>query len=233
MLSKIGSKILSICSWIFGIMFALVGFVAIFQEGFFIGLLMFVGAILLLPPTKRRLIAKTSKLSKGRLSAMGSFAIILAAFGFSEPEPVPDSNNTPQMLVSESKQQKNVANQTETDIEEKRLVEVEDINQDQNADRVDNPFTDTEELTANSTDKVEIEEPKPVVEKPKPVPVVEKPKPVPVVEKPKPVANNSCSGLPRTCGKMSSCKQAYQALECGNRRLDKDKDGIPCESICQ
>ena len=224
MLSKIGSKILSICSWIFGIMFALVGFVAIFQEGFFIGLLMFVGAILLLPPTKRRLIAKTSKLSKGRLSAMGSFAIILAAFGFSEPEPVPDSNNTPQMLVSESKQQKNVANQTETDIEEKRLVEVEDINQDQNADRVDNPFTDTEELTANSTDKVEIEETKPVVEKPKPVPVV---------EKPKPVANNSCSGLPRTCGKMSSCKQAYQALECGNRRLDKDKDGIPCESICQ
>ena len=230
-MSGIGSKILSICSWIFGIMFALIGFVAIFQEGFFIGLLMFIGAVLLLPPTKRRLMSKIPKLSKGKLSAIGSVAIISSVFGFSEPQPVPSSSSTPQMLSSENNKQENVADQTEKDVEEDNLVKVESGKQDQSTKTVSNPFkaTGEEELTENSTDTVELEEPKPkpVVAEPKPKPVVAEPKPKPVV------ANNSCSGLPKTCGKMNSCKQAYQALECGNRRLDKDKDGVPCESICQ
>lgn len=230
MMSEIGSKILSICSWIFGIMFALIGILAIFQEGFFIGLLMFIGAVLLLPPTKRRLISKTPKLSKGKLSAIGSAAIISSVFGFSEPQPVPSSSSAPQMLSSENNKQENVA--------EESLVETESSNQDQSTNITDNPFRDTdeEELTTDSTDTGELKEPKPVLEEPKPVlTVVEepKPKPEPVKENPKPVVNNSCSGLPKTCGKMNSCEQAYQALECGNRRLDKDKDGVPCESICQ
>ena len=42
----------------------------------------------------------------------------------------------------------------------------------------------------------------------------------------------SC-GQRKTCGKMDSCKEAYYHLKtCGNKRLDRDKDGIPCESIC-
>lgn len=41
-----------------------------------------------------------------------------------------------------------------------------------------------------------------------------------------------CKGLPRVCTQMSSCEQAKQALKCGNTRLDRDKDGVPCESIC-
>ena len=41
-----------------------------------------------------------------------------------------------------------------------------------------------------------------------------------------------CKGLPRTCGQMANCEQAKQALVCGNKRLDRDKDGVPCESIC-
>lgn len=214
------SKMLSICSWFFGIMFALVGFVAIFQEGFFIGLLMFIGAILLLPPTKRILMSKTPKLSKGKLSAIGSIAIVSSVFGFSEP--VPSSSSTPQMLSSENNKREDVTDQIEKEIEE------ENGNQDQSTSTVNNPFESTgaEELTVNATNAVELE-------KPKPKPVAEEPKPKRVVEKPKPVGNNSCSGLPKTCGKMNSCEQAYQALECGNKRLDKDKDGIPCESICQ
>lgn len=37
----------------------------------------------------------------------------------------------------------------------------------------------------------------------------------------------------RTCGQMNSCEEAYFHLEkCGVSRLDRDKDGIPCESIC-
>lgn len=42
----------------------------------------------------------------------------------------------------------------------------------------------------------------------------------------------SCGNLPRTCGQMTSCAQAQKALQCGNTRLDRDKDGVPCESIC-
>lgn len=42
----------------------------------------------------------------------------------------------------------------------------------------------------------------------------------------------SCGGK-RVCGQMNSCDEAYFYLkECGLGRLDRDKDGIPCESIC-
>jgi len=35
------------------------------------------------------------------------------------------------------------------------------------------------------------------------------------------------------CKEMTSCKEAYFYLEkCGVYRLDRDKDGIPCEKIC-
>ena len=44
---------------------------------------------------------------------------------------------------------------------------------------------------------------------------------------------SQCKGLPRTCGEMVSCEQAKQALKCGNTKLDRDNDGVPCESICQ
>ena len=43
---------------------------------------------------------------------------------------------------------------------------------------------------------------------------------------------SQCKGLPSTCGQMANCEQAKQALKCGNARLDRDKDGVPCESIC-
>lgn len=37
----------------------------------------------------------------------------------------------------------------------------------------------------------------------------------------------------KTCGKMEDCEEAcYHLVTCKNRRLDRDKDGIPCESIC-
>lgn len=43
----------------------------------------------------------------------------------------------------------------------------------------------------------------------------------------------SCSPR-KSCGQMDSCEEARFHLEqCGNRRLDRDNDGIPCESICQ
>ncbi|WP_233094013.1 excalibur calcium-binding domain-containing protein [Azotobacter chroococcum] len=33
---------------------------------------------------------------------------------------------------------------------------------------------------------------------------------------------------------MSSCEEAqYHLKECGNGRLDRDNDGVPCEAVCQ
>lgn len=58
--------------------------------------------------------------------------------------------------------------------------------------------------------------------------------------KPKPVlladssdtSGFSCS-VRKTCGQMSSCAEARYHLEtCGNGRLDRDNDGVPCESLC-
>ena len=43
---------------------------------------------------------------------------------------------------------------------------------------------------------------------------------------------SQCKGLPSTCGQMTNSEQAKQALKCGNTRLDRDKDGVPCETIC-
>ena len=43
---------------------------------------------------------------------------------------------------------------------------------------------------------------------------------------------SQCKGLPLVCGQMVNCEQAKQALDCGNTKLDRDKDGVPCESIC-
>lgn len=41
-------------------------------------------------------------------------------------------------------------------------------------------------------------------------------------------------GTKRYCKQMASCKEAYYFLnKCGLNRLDGDKDGIPCESLCR
>lgn len=41
-------------------------------------------------------------------------------------------------------------------------------------------------------------------------------------------------GSKRTCGQMSNCAEAKHYLnDCGVSRLDRDHDGIPCESLCR
>jgi len=42
----------------------------------------------------------------------------------------------------------------------------------------------------------------------------------------------SCSPR-KDCGDMSSCAEArFHLAQCGRGGLDRDKDGVPCESIC-
>lgn len=43
---------------------------------------------------------------------------------------------------------------------------------------------------------------------------------------------DNCRELPQYCYEMTSCSQAEEALECGNYDLDRDGDGVPCESLC-
>lgn len=43
----------------------------------------------------------------------------------------------------------------------------------------------------------------------------------------------SCDGRP-TCKQISSCAEArFYLEECGLTKLDRDHDGIPCESLCR
>ncbi|PPB54646.1 excalibur calcium-binding domain-containing protein [Campylobacter hyointestinalis] len=38
---------------------------------------------------------------------------------------------------------------------------------------------------------------------------------------------------PKHCKQMKNCKEAYEYLyKCGYTGLDRDGDGVPCESIC-
>ncbi|MFH0710106.1 MAG: excalibur calcium-binding domain-containing protein [Pseudomonadota bacterium] len=42
----------------------------------------------------------------------------------------------------------------------------------------------------------------------------------------------SCSGKDK-CKEMNTCAEAkFYLNECGVRKLDRDKDGVPCESLC-
>lgn len=46
-----------------------------------------------------------------------------------------------------------------------------------------------------------------------------------------PQGGGSCPSTSATCGQLT-CEQAYACLAAGNGRLDRDGDGIPCESVC-
>lgn len=42
-----------------------------------------------------------------------------------------------------------------------------------------------------------------------------------------------CEGKSK-CGQMDSCEEAeFYLNHCGKTRLDRDGDGIPCESLCE
>ncbi len=42
-----------------------------------------------------------------------------------------------------------------------------------------------------------------------------------------------CLDLTFTCSQFTSCAQAMACLRAGNERLDRDGNGIPCESLCR
>jgi hypothetical protein len=46
-----------------------------------------------------------------------------------------------------------------------------------------------------------------------------------------PNPNVTCPNINATCSQLT-CEQAYACLAAGNRRLDGDGNGIPCQSVC-
>ncbi|MEO8420110.1 MAG: excalibur calcium-binding domain-containing protein [Hyphomicrobium sp.] len=50
---------------------------------------------------------------------------------------------------------------------------------------------------------------------------------------PPPAQSNLQCGGKRKCGQMASCEEArFYLSSCGVRSLDRDGDGVPCESLC-
>ncbi|PJF33519.1 MAG: hypothetical protein CUN49_18385, partial [Candidatus Thermofonsia Clade 1 bacterium] len=43
---------------------------------------------------------------------------------------------------------------------------------------------------------------------------------------------SECPDLTFTCAQFTTCEQAVACLRAGNTRLDRDGNGIPCESLC-
>jgi hypothetical protein len=36
----------------------------------------------------------------------------------------------------------------------------------------------------------------------------------------------------QSCSSFQTCAQAVASMKAGNTKLDRDKDGVPCESLC-
>jgi len=43
---------------------------------------------------------------------------------------------------------------------------------------------------------------------------------------------NSGGALAQNCSSFQNCAQAVASYKEGNSKLDRDKDGIPCEKLC-
>ena len=42
----------------------------------------------------------------------------------------------------------------------------------------------------------------------------------------------SSAGIVQTCKSFNSCEEAVRSYMSGNSKLDRDKDGVPCENLC-
>lgn len=208
MIKKSLDIILNVFAWMFGIVF-LISSISELSNGnilFAIGLLF--GALLLLPPIKKLIINKIPKLNRWMITSFAS-VVILACIGIFAPKTAPEN-------AVEIKNESAVVKKAV----DKPAVLAKNI--------IPKPI-DQQPKTLLNQENTEIEDVKPKMDKVEVIKSESKPEPKKIADIPR---TNDCSGLPRTCGKMANCAQARKALACGNGKLDRDNDGIPCESIC-
>lgn len=213
MLEKSAKIILRIFAWMFGSLFMLSAIVALFSGNFLFAVFLAIGAMLILPPFKKRIVQKLPKTNGVTLTTIGCVIVFFSIIIFPSP---PSTGST----VVESTNEQIVE---EADIEtawNKPVVPVEELDTESSESTV---ILDDTENVFNSDPEVNYVEAQKVIEKPIP-------EPIRIAE----ISNdNDCAGMYRTCGEMASCAEAQRALACGNGKLDRDNDGIPCESICQ
>jgi len=228
MIEKTLNIILTVLAWMFGIAFTLGSISELFNGNILFAITLLLGAILLLPPVKNLIIGKIPRFSRWMLTSLGS-VIILCSIGIFAPKPVTENTVI-------AKDDKEVVKEVDSDIETawgKPIVPVDNMTPkpvaqqpnlllSQQTDKVENISTSEPELKTNGSEVLK------AASKPKLAPEPEA-EPMKIADVSN---NNSCSGLPRTCSKMANCAQAKKALACGNSRLDRDNDGVPCESIC-
>lgn len=115
-------KILLVGAWFFGVIFIITSLGAFLEEGVVAGLLMLVGAVLLLPPIKRLILNKNTSLSSGKITAVGSILVFISFFLATLGE---DTNSVPLANSSvETKQDVVEPEPTKKVVKEKKPVEV-------------------------------------------------------------------------------------------------------------
>lgn len=77
-MSDLKSKAFSVGAWFFGVMFIILALGFMLQGGILTGVLMLIGAALLLPPVKSLILEKKPKLGKGKITIAGSILIFIS-----------------------------------------------------------------------------------------------------------------------------------------------------------
>ena len=223
MMKKSLNIILNVFAWLFGIAFLISSFSELSDGNILFAIGLLVGALLLLPPIKKFIISKIPKLKRWMITLFAS-VVIFAFIGIFAPKPIPENTVA---VTSDKAVVKKTDDSIKTIVDKPVVLEnstvPEPIEQQPKA------------LLSQENSKVEDVKPKEdevkvVKTEPKPeIKAESKPEPAKVADISR---QDNCSGLPKTCGKMANCAQAKKALACGNGGLDRDNDGIPCESIC-
>lgn len=208
----------------FGIAFALASIGELLNGNVLFAVMLLAGSLLLIPPMKKLIIKRMPKISRWMITLLGS-VIILLSIGMFAPKAVTENTVV-------AKDDKQIGEDVGSDVEmawDKPIVPVEN--------NIPVPIIQQpQEILSQQEDKFDnLSASEPEINEGEVIGVTAEPKPEPEL-KPVKIAeishNDDCSGLPRTCGAMANCAQAEKALACGNGRLDRDNDGIPCESIC-
>lgn len=95
------SKVLSVGAWIFGIFFILGALGIVFEGNLLAAVLMLIGGSLLLPPVKRMILDKKPKLSKGKITAVGSVLAVIGLFLIPTDDPIKANDNKAEESTSD------------------------------------------------------------------------------------------------------------------------------------
>lgn len=205
-------------------------------SSFFIGMMMIAGGLLLLPQVKQAITAKIPSFDGKKLTITGGVLAATALFfNAGSSEPVETSQPLSAIDVNQGSKSIDVITEENTPIIDTPPVVSDDSISTNDDGTIDNPFGSTG-VVAPAIIQASPEptttpyvEPEPVIE---PEPAQEQYDTNSSIYEDEEDSYESCSGLPRTCGAMTSCAQAQKALACGNNRLDRDKDGTACDKMC-